>query len=129
MHRFQSGLVGVGLPIFNSAQKSVIEGQKVNQQIAENNYQLALRNTQNQYAQRFGEYQKAKSEVDYYQTAGLKNAEKILFTANLLMKEGEINYLEYTLLVNQALEIENKAMNVRKILNEKLIELNHLKGE
>lgn len=42
--RFHSGMIGVGLPIFNSAQKSVIEAQKVNQQIAENNYQLGLVN-------------------------------------------------------------------------------------
>ena len=38
--RFHSGMVGIGLPVFNSAQKSVIEAQKINQQIAENNYQL-----------------------------------------------------------------------------------------
>lgn len=38
--RFHSGMVGIGLPVFNSVQKSVIEAQKINQQIAENNYQL-----------------------------------------------------------------------------------------
>ena len=72
MHRFQSGVIGVGLPIFNSAQKSLIEGQKINQQIAENNYQLAVRNLKNQYAKTYGEYQKLKSEIEYYQTKGLK---------------------------------------------------------
>ena len=128
-HRFQSGLVGVNLPIFNSVQKSVIEGQKINQKIAETNYQIGLRNLKNQYLKAFGEYQKLKSETDYYQTAGMKNAEKILFTANLLMKEGEINYLEYTLLVNQALEIQSKYIDAQKLLNEKIIELNHLKNE
>lgn len=128
MHRFQSGTVGVGLPLFNSAQKSMIEGQKINQQIAENNYQIGLRNLKNQYAKSFGEYQKLKSETDYYKTSGMKNAEKILFTANLLMKEGEINYLEYTMLVNQGLEIESKYVDAQKLLNEKIIEINHLKN-
>jgi outer membrane protein TolC len=42
--RFHSGMIGVGIPVFNSAQKSVIEAQKINQQIAENNYQLGLVN-------------------------------------------------------------------------------------
>lgn len=128
IHRFQSGTVGVGLPLFNSAQKSMIEGQKINQQIAENNYQIGLRNLKNQYAKSFGEYQKLKSETDYYKTSGMKNAEKILFTANLLMKEGEINYLEYTMLVNQGLEIESKYVDAQKLLNEKIIEINHLKN-
>lgn len=129
MHRFQSGVIGVGLPIFNSAQKSFIEGQKINQQIAENNYQLAVRNLKNQYAKSYGEYQKLKSEIEYYQTKGLKNAETIMFTANLLQKEGEINYLEYTMLVNQSLDIQNKYIDAQKLLNEKIIELNSLKSE
>ena len=129
MHRFQSGVIGVGLPIFNSAQKSLIEGQKINQQIAENNYQLAVRNLKNQYAKSYGEYQELKSEIEYYQTKGLKNAETIMFTANLLQKEGEINYLEYTMLVNQSLDIQNKYIDAQKLLNEKIIELNSLKSE
>lgn len=129
MHRFQSGVIGVGLPIFNSAQKSLIEGQKINQQIAENNYQLAVRNLKNQYAKSYGEYQKLKSEIEYHQTKGLKNAETIMFTANLLQKEGEINYLEYTMLVNQSLDIQNKYIDAQKLLNEKIIDLNSLKSE
>ena len=127
--RFQSGMIGIGLPVFNNAQKSVIEGQKINQQMAENNYELAVKNLKNQYATAFGEYQKLKSELDYYETKGLKNAETILFTANLLLKEGEIDYLEYTMLVNQSFEIQNRYIDAQKLFNEKLIELKALKGE
>lgn len=125
-HRFQSGIVGVALPIFNTAQKSMIEGQKINQQIADNNYNLAVRNFRNQYAKTYGEYEKLKSEVEYYETKGLKNAETIMFTANLLLKEGETNYLEYTILVNQSLDIQNRYIDAKKMLNEKIIELNNL---
>src|SRR5690606_26099399 len=71
-HRFQTGLVGVALPVFNSAQKSLIEGQKINQQIAENNYDIAVRDFKNRYAKTYSEYQKLKSEIDYYKTKGLK---------------------------------------------------------
>ncbi|MPN53610.1 hypothetical protein SDC9_201274 [bioreactor metagenome] len=59
----------------------------------------------------------------------MKNAETILFTANLLLKEGETNYLEYTILVNQSLDIQNKYIDAQKLLNEKIIELNSLKSE
>ena len=97
--------------------------------MAENNYELAVKNLKNQYATAFGEYQKLKSELDYYETKGLKNAETILFTANLLLKEGEIDYLEYTMLVNQSFEIQNRYIDAQKLFNEKLIELNALKGE
>ncbi|WP_332028630.1 TolC family protein, partial [Kaistella sp.] len=127
--RFQSGLVGVALPVFNSAQKSLIEGQKINQQIAENNYDIAVRDFKNRYAKTYGEYQKLKSEIDYYKTKGLKNAQTIMFTADLLSKEGEINYLEYTILVNQSLDIQNRYIDAQNNLNEKIIELNTLKNK
>ena len=52
-----------------------------------------------------------------------------MFTANLLQKEGEINYLEYTMLVNQSLDIQNKYIDAQKLLNEKIVELNSLKSE
>ena len=126
--RFQSGLVGVNLPIFNSAQKSVIEAQKVNQQIAENNYQLGLVNLKNQYLQNFGQFQKLNEEISYYQKTGLQNSESILKTANNQFYNGEINYLEWTLLVTQAFEIQNKYIDRLKELNDKIIEINALRN-
>lgn len=128
-HRFQSAVVGVAVPVFNSAQKSLIEGQKINRLLAENNYQIALKNLQNQYAQTQGEVEKMKAEVAYYKTDGLKNAQKIMFTAGLLLREGEMNYLEYSLLVNQSLEIQNRYLDAQKALNEKIIELNSLTSQ
>lgn len=127
-HRFFSGQIGVAVPVFNGAQKSVIEAQKINQQIAENNYELTKRQLQRQYAQKMGEYDRLKSEMDYYRTTGLKNAEKILFTASLLLREGEMNYLEYSLLINQSFEIKNKYLETQKQLNDKIIELNFLQN-
>ncbi len=124
--RFQSALVGVNLPVFNSAQKSVIEAQKVNQQIAENNYQLGLMNLKNQYSQNFGQFQNLNDEISYYQKTGLQNSENILKTANNQFFNGEINYLEWTLLVTQSFEIQNKYVDRLKELNDKIIELNAL---
>ena len=127
--RFHSGMIGVGLPIFNSAQKSVIEAQKVNQLIAENNYQLGLINLKNQYLQNLGQFQKLNNEISYYQKTGLQNSESILKTANNQYFNGEINYLEWTLLVTQAFEIQNKYIDRLKETNDKIIEINSLKSE
>ena len=128
-HRFQSGFVGVGIPVFNSAQKSVIEAQKVNQLIAENNYQLGLINLKNQYLQNLRQFQKLNDEISYYQKTGLQNSENILKTANNQFYNGEINYLEWTLLVTQAFEIQNKYIDRLKETNDKIIEINSLKNE
>ena len=127
--RFHSGMIGIGIPVFNSAQKSVIEAQKINQQIAENNYQLGLVNLKNQFSQYYGQFQKLNEEIDYYQKIGLNNSESIFKTANHQYFNGEINYLEWTLLVTQAFDIENKYVDRLKELNDNIIELNALKNE
>lgn len=127
--RFHSGMIGVGIPVFNSAQKSVIEAQKINQQIAENNYQLGLVNLKNQFSQYYGQFQKLYEEIDYYQKTGLNNSESIFKTANNQYFNGEINYLEWTLLVTQAFDIENKYVDKLKELNDNIIELNSLKSD
>jgi hypothetical protein len=107
----------------------VIEAQKINQQIAENNYQLGSLKLKNQYTQNFNLYQKLTNEISYYQKTGLANSESILKTANNQYHNGEINYLEWTLLVNQAFEIENKYTDRLKELNDIIIEINALKSE
>lgn len=126
--RFHSGMIGLGVPVFNSAQKSVIEAQKINQQIAENNYQLGKIQLKNQFNQLISEHQKLNEEVSYYQNTGLKNSNDILKTAGSQFFNGQINYLEWTLLVTQAFEIQNKYIDRLKELNDKIIELNALKN-
>ncbi len=124
--RFHSAVIGVGLPLFNKAQKLAIEAQRVNEKIAENNYQQALNNLNMQYKQYTIRYHNALKETDYFQHDGLKNAELILKTANLQFYNGEINYLDYVLLVNQALDIRNRGIDSVKKLNDAVTEMNAL---
>ena len=118
--------VGFNIPIFNSGQKAIIEGQKVNQLIAENNKQIGMRELKRQFVELNGNYEKLKSQVDYYQQKGLKNSEEIIKTANYQFYRGEINFLDWSILVNQALDIQNLYIDKVKELNDKTIELNSL---
>lgn len=118
--------VGFNIPIFNLGQKAIIEGQKVNQLIAENNKQIGVRELKKQFVELNGNYEKLKSQVDYYQQKGLKNSEEIIKTANYQFYRGEINFLDWSILVNQALDIQNLYIDKVKELNDNTIELNSL---
>ena len=118
--------VGFNIPIFNLGQKAIIEGQKVNQLIAENNKQVGMRELKKQFVELNGNYKKLKSQVDYYQQKGLKNSEEIIKTANYQFYRGEINFLDWSILVNQALDIQNLYIDKVKELNDNTIELNSL---
>ena len=124
--RLHNVSVGFNIPIFNSGQKAIIEGQKVNQLIAENNKRIGVRELKRQFVELNGSYEKLKSQVDYYQQKGLKNSEEIIKTANYQFYRGEINFLDWSILVNQALDIQNLYIDKVKELNDKTIELNSL---
>ena len=124
--RLHNVSVGFNIPIFNSGQKAIIEGQKVNQLIAENNKRIGVRELKRQFVELNGSYEKLKSQVDYYQQKGLKNSEEIIKTANYQFYRGEINFLDWSILVNQALDIQNVYIDKVKELNDKTIELNSL---
>lgn len=124
--RFQSVQAGIGLPLFFGAQKSKISALKINKEMAENNYLTGLKTLQSEYQQALLSYQKDLQAVNYFESTALKNAELILSTANKQFSNGEINYLEWVLLINQSVSIHSDYVDAVKNLNQSIIQLNSL---
>ena len=72
------------------------------------------------------EYQKNKTAVDYYETKALKNVDLVTIVATKKFINGDINYLEWILLINQSTEIQNNYIEAVRKLNNSNIELNSL---
>lgn len=81
---------------------------------------------QNQYQKWMQEYQKNKTTVDYYETKALKNVDLVTIVATKKFINGDINYLEWILLINQSTEIQNNYIEAVRKLNNNSIELNSL---
>jgi len=125
-HRFQSVQVGVGIPIFATAQKAKINSEKVNKLVAESNYEVGLQSISNAYQTALGEYNKFLKTVEYYEKTALNNATLINTTAQQQLINGSINYLEWVTLTNQATSIRNDYVEAIKNLNDSIIQLNSL---
>jgi cobalt-zinc-cadmium resistance protein CzcA len=70
------------------------------------------------------EYRKYSDAIHYFETTALKNADVITSTANKQFINGEINYLEWVLLVNQAVSIQSDYIEALKNRNSAAIEMN-----
>lgn len=124
--QFHSVMVGVGIPIFSGGQKARIHASKVAESIAENdwhNTEFALEKKQQQLKQM---YQTNLEIVNRYETAELKNADIITQTAQQQFINGEINYLEFVMLVNQAVLLKSNYADALLKLNESVVELNYI---
>ena len=124
--RFSSVQAGVAIPLFNSAQRAKIQASKINEQVSEQNYALSLQNLQLLYQQTSANYKKYLQAVNYYESSGLKNATAIVNTANLQFLGGDINYLEWVMLLNQAIVIRSEYIDAVRNLNATTIILNNL---
>lgn len=61
----------------------------------------------------------------YYETTGLTQADKIIRSANLAYRGGEINFAELTQYLSQAIEIQRNYLDVLNSYNQSAIQLNY----
>ena len=124
--QFHSVQLGVSLPIFSSAQKARIDASKLAQNIAENDVQNAEFSFKNKQEQAYNLYQSNLKIVQQYQSTELKNADVITETSKKQFLNGEINYLEFVMLINQAIALKSNYTDAVWKLNESAILLNYL---
>ncbi len=123
--QFHSVQLGVSVPIFSSAQKSRIEASKLAENIAENDFQNAQFNLQNKQRQLLENYQTNTEIVQQYESSELKNAEVITETSKKQFLNGEINFLDFVILLNQAIGVRSNYIDALWKLNESAILLNY----
>lgn len=124
--RFHAVQIGVGIPLFNGAQKARINAAKVNETIADNSYLSGLQTLQKERESALINYQKFLQTAAWYEQTALKNAETISSTATKQFINGDINYLEWVMLVNQSISIKSEYLDVIKSLNGTINQLNYL---
>lgn len=73
-------------------------------------------------------FKKCKADVSYFEETGLKNAATIKLTLGRQLSKGEINYLEWTVLNQQALSVESDYLDAIKTLNETIILIEYLQS-
>jgi cobalt-zinc-cadmium resistance protein CzcA len=125
-NRFSSGLVGISVPIAFFSQGARLKALSMNRKAAELMYKDGERAFVARYGQWLAQYRKNAAAVSYYEKTGLKNAKDILDAARDKFKQGDISYLEYTILINQSVGISTGYFDALKALNETITELNYL---
>lgn len=120
------GQFGVALPVFNTAINNRKKALEINTQIAENNLNNEKIRLQNQYQELVQEYKKHKETIVYYESQALKNVDLVTKAANDKFINGDINYLEWVMLINQSTEIQSNYIEAVKKMNISVVELNYL---
>ncbi len=124
--RFHSFEVGIAIPLFNKSINAHINAAKTKIALAENqkSFQEAQLNTQ--YQKAIVEYGVQLDIYKRYEKIQLPRATVIAETSLKQFEKGEINYLEWVLLNNQAIEIQSGFIDALEELNQSIITLQYL---
>lgn len=124
--RFTSVYFGVGIPLFYGAQKSkIVASERLRSQrlVEVNALRQQLRLELEAYIK---SYQQRKESVDTYLNKMLPNAAAIINSANNKLAMGEIGYLEWTILINHAVQVRNEYLNTVQQMNEAAFEIERI---
>ena len=124
--RFNAVQIGLGIPLFFYSQKSKIKSSKLLELISENNFQLNLKALKTEYEVILKQYQLQLQNVNYFEKSALQNADILVLAANEQFTNGEINYLEWTMLINHAASIQSNYIDAVKELNQLIIQLHYI---
>lgn len=127
--RFHIVNLSVGIPIFNSAAKARVRAAGVRQDIAKMNTAAAERNLLTLYEQLKQEYIKQQQALQYYEQTGLQQSELIMNHSRISFQNGEISYIEWTTLMNNAVSIRLNHLESLRQYNLAIIELEYITGK
>ena len=114
------------IPLFGGAQKAKIKASKILENIADNEYQNLKKTQNNQYKTLLFQHQNNFEKMAYFEKLALPSATLIEKTADKQFINGNINYLEWTILINQSITIKNNYIETVFTNNQTITELNYL---
>ncbi|MDB4286172.1 CusA/CzcA family heavy metal efflux RND transporter [bacterium] len=118
--------VGVAIPFWFGSHKSKIIAAKTGTNILElesNNYEVGLTS---KYEALQSDLRQFEEGLTYYEKTGKKLAEETLFHAVKSFQNGEINFLQYTQLLDNAKSIESNYLTTLFQYNMTVLESNYL---
>ncbi len=124
--RFQSFQLGLNIPLFGGSQRNKVKSAKTYQEFRKFETENANKQISTSLKAVYEQYQQQLALVETLEKDGLKTAQEITSTLNKQLKNGEINYLEWTMLNNEAIHMRESYFNAIQQLNSSITELNYL---
>jgi cobalt-zinc-cadmium resistance protein CzcA len=121
--------VGMSLPLLAGGRVGRIKSEKINEELAYNEWEAERQRLETAWQQALKTYQKYALSLSYYHDSGLKLAEEQIRVARLSFAKGEIGYVEFIQNISQAAETKLNYLSVVNQLNQSTIHLQYLQGD
>lgn len=121
--RLSTVQLGIGIPIFNQANKARIQSAQKESQAATLQYQRLRWEKQQEWNNLTRLLEEQDKSIQYYNTVALKQAETIFSEAGKQFQQGSISYLEWQQLMQQSIQLRMQYLQAVELRNETAIRL------
>jgi cobalt-zinc-cadmium resistance protein CzcA len=127
--RFTGIRAGISLPLWSAPFASKVKAARINQEIAASDAEYYSRYLSSTYKSLLDEYTKYSGSVEFYEKQAVPEADMIIDQASRSYKAGALDYLEYVLSLDRALEIKQNYLNSLDNFNQTIINIEYLTGQ
>jgi len=126
--RFTGFIVGLSIPLWYGPHDARIRSAEFSKRASESNFNYYQQSLQNQLERSREMVKVHKSNLEYYLSSSLPNADLILRQAQIAFQQGEIGYPEYLLGIRNAIAINENYLKTLNEYNQSVIYIQYLTG-
>jgi len=126
--RFHGFQLGVSLPLWYKPFKARLQAAVLSQKVAEEQEQAHTLELYQQFNQIQQELVKNNTSLLYYRESALKASKLLRSQSAISFKNGEIDYKNHLLNLQDALTVEEEYLSTQYEYNQNVITINYLKG-
>ncbi|MCX6248713.1 MAG: CusA/CzcA family heavy metal efflux RND transporter [Bacteroidetes bacterium] len=127
-HRFTGIQAGIAIPIWFGPSVSKIKAARLQEKVSRTNADYYSATLLSNYKSLLDEYLKYATSVDYYEQQAVPEAEMIIKQSTQSYKAGALDYLDYVINLNRALDIRQNYLEALNNYNQTIINIDYTTG-
>jgi len=127
--RFTGVQAGIAIPLWAGPSIAKIKAAKMQEQASRANADYYSGSLSNNYRSLLDEYAKFSASVDYYEQNAVPEANLIIEQATRSYKAGALDYLDYILTLNAAIDIRQNYLEALRSFNQTIINIDYITGK
>ncbi len=127
--RFTGVQAGIAIPLFFGSQTAKIQAAKIQEKIAQSNLDYYHTVVNGEFQTLWQQYLQYKTNIDYYESTALPQATLIIKQSGKSYMAGDIDYFEYSLNLDKALEIKSNYLLALNGYNQSIVAIDKILGK
>jgi cobalt-zinc-cadmium resistance protein CzcA len=128
-YRFSGVQAGIAIPVWAGPAVSKTKAAKIQEQASQASADYFTGSMKSNYRSLLDEYAKYAASIEYYEQQAVPEADLIIEQAARSYKAGALDYLEYIITMNKALEVKQNYLDALNSCNQTVINIDYITGK